>query len=118
MKYYDVKKDERERHRNSLKAEKELANKAELVAFEKGISYEKAAEHVRKMNPRTAEMAAKGFISEQPGKTYAKTSMDAGTEIAQLAKAYMREHKVEYEAALKVVLKQNPALADAYAFAD
>jgi hypothetical protein len=116
--YYDIKKDEDERHDNSIKAANEVAKEAEKVAFEKQISYEEAAAYVRKMNPRTAEMEAKGYISEEPARMFSKSSLDAAAELASRAKKYMRENKVEYEEAVKIVLRNDQDLADAYAFAD
>jgi hypothetical protein len=118
VKYYDVKKDEKERHENELKAADEVAKEAEMVALERDWPYEKAAAYVLKKNPKTAEMYSKGYLSEEPAKSYTMTSLEAGEQLADLTKKKMRREKLTFEIAQAKVFKENPELVETYAKGD
>jgi hypothetical protein len=103
--YFDIKKDEKERHENSLKAAAEIAEKAEMVALERDWDIEKATNYVRKLNPQTAEMEFRGYLSEEPARSYSMTSYEAGEQLADMVKKLQRSEKLDFATAQKRVFE-------------
>jgi len=94
---------EKELHLFSLQAANELAEKAELIASERGWSYAQAAAYIRKMNPNLAEMEVKGYVSDKDYRSYTYTSYEASALIADKAKEKQREKKISYAEAVSNV---------------
>jgi hypothetical protein len=69
---------EKQRHFKSLEAAAAIAEKAELIAMEKGWEYEKAATYVRKREPELAELEFHGYIrdTDEPPHLYTRKEAD------------------------------------------
>jgi hypothetical protein len=70
--------------------------------------------------PESEEMIAKGYVDEQESKTYAYTSHEAATRIADGAKEIQKQKKCSYLEAVNEYYAdpQNKAVIVAYAQAD
>lgn len=111
---------EKELHFKSLEAAAELAEKASLIALERGWNYERAAEYVASMDPDLCEMEVKGYVSEKESGEYSYTSLEAGNVLADKAKELMRAEGTTYDQAMtRICAKpENSELVKAYAYAD
>jgi hypothetical protein len=105
----------KELHFNSLEASAELAEKASLIALERGWSYERASEYVAKMNPDLFEMEAKGYVSDKDYRSYEMTSNQAAAILSERAVDRQKKTKEPYVKCFDAECEDDPELAKTYA---
>ena len=107
---------EKERHFKSLEASAEIAEKASLIALERGWDYKKAVNYVTKMDSRLAELQMHGYISETESRDYTYSSHEAATLISEKATALMKAERITYAEAVSKILSdpQNREIGRCY----
>ena len=101
-------------HLRKIEASEILAQKAEKMAIEKGVTYDQAVDYILKTDKDLADIYVSGYTSEPAREYDHKASLEAGNVLADRAMARMKKEKLTYSEAFDKETKADPALFKTY----